>query len=81
MYLPQDLGAVVVERRAMVQVIKPLHLARVPSKEEYLPICTEMAVGKGVSQDCIILEYALAAHCLETYSQLLPSLGLWSLLV
>ena len=47
------------------QVTKLFCLTRVPSESRLPPIYTALTVGKGVTQDCIILQNAFVACCLE----------------
>ena len=53
------------KRWGVEQVAKLLRLTRVLSKEELPPNYTALAAGKGVAQDCIILQNAFVACCLE----------------
>ena len=52
------------------QVSKLLRLTRVPSESELPSIYTAVAVGIGVAQDCIILQNAFVACCLEAGQRL-----------
>ena len=52
-------------QRGVEQVIKPLCLARVLSKEKLPPIQTALADRKRVAQDHIILQNMIAACCFE----------------
>ena len=53
------------KRWGVEQINKLLHLARIPSKPNFPPMYTALAVGKEAAQDCIILQNALVVCCLE----------------
>ena len=58
------------KRWGVEQVSKLLRLTRVPSESELPSIYTAVAVGIGVAQDCIILQNAFVACCLEAGQRL-----------
>ena len=79
MCIPQELGAMrrtqedaVADKKmtpkkrwGVEQISKLLHLARIPSKSNFLPVYTALAVGNGTAQDRIILQNAFVVCSLE----------------